>query len=99
MDTLADFVRLETWLLLGGLAALVAYQMLTGRINMRAMLSDNWTDGFSPGRLQLLLLTLAGAAIMVMRLGGPDRSLEVPPELLVAVGGSNLVVQRFCIDG
>ena len=29
--------------LLGGLAVLVTYQMLTGRINMKAMLSDNWS--------------------------------------------------------
>ena len=33
-----------------------------------------------------------GAAILVLQVrGGAGRTLEVPPELLVAVGGSNLI--------
>lgn len=94
METLAIFVQLEIWLILGGLALVVAYKMLTGRINMRGLLDDKAAGGLSPGRVQLLVLTLAGAGyylLLTVENGHPTEFPEVPQELLALVGGSNLV--------
>lgn len=64
MQNLTSFVQTELIVLLVGLAAIVAYQLLTGKVNMGGLLLDK-TDssggGYSPARLQLLLITLAGA--------------------------------------
>lgn len=64
MEQLIPIIRFEVWLLLGGLALIVAYKMLTGGINMEGLLDDKkdkQTAGFSPARVQLLILTLLGA--------------------------------------
>jgi hypothetical protein len=45
------------------LAAVVVYQMLTGRINLNGLLAQkNRTGQTSPERIQLLIATLAAAA-------------------------------------
>ena len=97
METLTAVVRFEAWLLLGGLAFIVAYKMLTGGINMKGLLDDKkdkQTAGFSPPRVQLLILTLSGAGyylLLTVNNGYPTEFPEVPQELLALVGGSNLV--------
>jgi hypothetical protein len=56
-------LSLELMGFLYGLAAIVAFQMLTGRINVTGLLRQK--DGsaqVSPERIQLLLATLAAAA-------------------------------------
>ncbi len=94
MEQLIPLIRFEVWLILGGLALVVAYKMLTGRINMQGLFDDKVTHELSPGRVQLLVLTLVGAAyyLLLVAQQPPDGSLPpVPEEVLLLVGGSNLV--------
>ncbi len=94
METLVKFAQFEIWFLLGGLALLVGYQMLTGKINMSGLFDDKLTHELSPGRVQLLVLTLAGAGYYLLLVAQQplDGSLPpVPEEVLLLVGGSNLV--------
>ena len=93
MSDLSSFVRLEIALLLGLLGAVIFYQVLTGRINTRAMLYDkSETAGYSPARLQLLLTSLGGAGFFLLKVfEDPTRFPDVPPEGLLAVGGSQVL--------
>jgi len=97
METIAIFVQLEIWLILGGLALIVGYQMLTGKINTTGLLDDKkdkQTAGFSPARVQLLIMTLFGAGyylLLTVKDGYPTEFPEVPQELLALVGDGNLV--------
>ena len=97
METLVIFAQFEIWFFLAILALLIGYQMLTGRINTKGLLhdkKDKKTGGISPGRVQLLVLTLAGAGyylLLTIENGHPTEFPEVPEELLALVGGSNLV--------
>ena len=96
MDQLATFVELEVWFLLGGLALIVGYKMLTGRINTSGLLEDKERRSLSPSRIQLLLLTFIGAGtyltlIPEMFEATAPRLPEVPAELLVLLGGSQAV--------
>lgn len=94
MEWLASIARFEAWVLLGGLMAVVGYQLLTGRINLRGLLVDKAKGGFSPGRVQLLVLTVAGAGQYLMSAAGhaPDGTMPpVPLETLALVGGGNLI--------
>ena len=77
METLVQFAQFEIWFLLGGLALLIGYQMLTGKINMQGLLDDKAAGGLSPGRVQLLVLTLAGAGyyLLLVAQQPPDASL------------------------
>ena len=45
MEQLVPIIRLEIWLILGGLALLVGYQMLTGKVNMSGLFDDKITRG------------------------------------------------------
>lgn len=42
MEALTQTIRFELWLILGGLAVVIAYKMLTGRINMAGLLDAAW---------------------------------------------------------
>lgn len=91
------FLKLEVFVFLGGLAAIVAYRLLTGQINSRYLLYGAEKDGtkyLSPERLQLLLFTLGTAMfylndVMQNRTSGvlPD----VPTETLALLGGSHAI--------
>lgn len=97
METLTAVVRFEVWFLLGSLALVVVFKMLTGGINMKGLLDDKkdkQTAGFSPARVQLLILTLFGAGyylLLTVKDGYPTEFPEVPQELIALVGGGNLV--------
>ncbi len=45
MEALVKFAQLEIWFLLAGLALLVGYQTLTGKINMTGLLDDKIMRG------------------------------------------------------
>jgi hypothetical protein len=91
------FLRLEVFVFLGGLAAIIAYRILTGEINTKYLLYGTQKDGtkyFSPERVQLLLFTLGtalfyGADVLKRRNSGvlPD----VPAETLALLGGSHAI--------
>jgi len=92
VESLSIFVRYEIWLLILGLIFVVGYQLLTGRINTKKLLHNKTTDRPSPGRVQLLMLTLVGALYYLLRTADdPQKLPEIPNELLLILGGSNLV--------
>ena len=87
-------VTLEIEVFLAALAAIVAFQMLTGRINTSGLLSDPRDGSFSPARLQMLVASLAVAAAYLGRLGDwhDFSSLpDIPPEQLALLGGSHAI--------
>lgn len=91
MKVWIPFFLWEAWLLLLGLAGAVAYQMLTGKMNTGRMLFDKGTGNFSPGRVQLLLLTLMTAFYqLLLVLKDPTRLPQLPPEVLLVLLGGNL---------
>ena len=93
MNELSAFVRFEIGFWLISLASIVVYQMLTGRINTRRMLSEkDQAHRFSPGRLQLLVLVLGNAfAYLLQVVENPTRLPEISPELLLGLGASNAI--------
>lgn len=94
MQHLIPIVRLELALILGGLALVVAYKILTGGINMRGLLDDKVSGALSPGRVQLLVSTVMGAGyyLMLAIAQAPSGRLpDFPEEALLLVGGSQVV--------
>jgi hypothetical protein len=97
MPSLAKFVRYEIMFLLFGLAAVVAAQLLAGEINTKGLLYG--TDGhgnrsLSPGRIQLLLLTMAAAGQYLTQVLGNLNQNTLPPvnqEMVAGLLGSNAV--------
>jgi hypothetical protein len=86
------FLRLEIGFLLGGLLLVVIYQMLTGKINLNGLLTEGRTREISPARVQLLVLTLAGALFYIYKATTTPGGLpEIPQELLLFLGGSHIV--------
>ncbi len=95
-STLQAFVRLEVWLLLIGFFSVVGNQMLTGKINMRGLLVDKEEGGLSPGRAQMLIVTLVGAMVFLgeavkSAAQSPPALPNVPNVLLWATGGSQAI--------
>lgn len=95
MNALMEFLRIELWLFLAALALIIAYQVLTGRIKTEGLLSTRRTVGrsplgFSPGRLQLLTFTMAGALAYVVQVAQNPQALpDVPAWALWVVAASN----------
>jgi len=100
MPSLAQFVRFEIMLLLLGLAAVVLAQLLGGEINTKGLLygSDGQGNrGLSPGRVQLLVLTIAAAgqylSQVLTNLGNLNQN-SLPPinnDLVAGLLGSNAI--------
>lgn len=92
MEVLVGFLRFEIGLLLGGLIFVVIYRLVTGQINLSGLLTDGETGNFSPGRMQLLVFTLAGALYYIyLAASNPGQLPQFPQELLFLFGGSQLV--------
>ena len=93
MNTLAQVVYYEILVFMTGLALIVIYQVLNGTINVNGLLRDKGGDrGFSPGRLQLLVLTILSASyyfLLVLDNPGSAKFPPIPAELLLVLGGSN----------
>lgn len=93
MTTLLTFVQVEFKLILIFLALIIAYKIITQRINTAGLLSDKETGKFSPARFQLLIFTLIGAGtyISVAGVAEPVDVLKHPDNIIVGlVGGSNV---------
>jgi hypothetical protein len=90
------FARYEIVFLFGALGALVAFQMITGRINIKGLLSDKTKKGagtFSPARLQLLMFTLAFAVYILGKVmnsiaAGNPHLPEIDQNVMLILGGS-----------
>jgi hypothetical protein len=91
------FARYEIEFLLAALAAVVGFQIITGRINTKGLLSDKAKNGvgtFSPARLQLLMFTLAIAFYVLSKVlnsiaAGAPRFPQIDMNLLVILVGSH----------
>jgi hypothetical protein len=92
LTKLATLLQWELGLFLGGLAAVVFYQMLAGKINTKGLLQEKNGEGkLSWGRVQLLLFTFTVAYVYLFQvLDHPTQFPEIPQEWLLLLGGSNL---------
>jgi hypothetical protein len=98
---LFQFARWEIVILLGGLAIVVALQLLNGKINTRYLLYGTITgrkknDGryFSPERVQLLAFTVGAALYYTAQVMGTASSgtfPAIPQGWLAVMGGSNAI--------
>jgi hypothetical protein len=86
-------LRYEIWILLITLAAVVFYQLVTGRINTRGLLRDKVSGrSFSPGRLQMLIITTVVPLyymLLIFKSEKPGELPEVPGTLLMMMAGSH----------
>lgn len=93
MTTLATVLRYELIIFLAALALLLGHRMLTQQINMKGLLMDK-TGGraISPGRVQMLLVTMGIAAYyftLVVETKDKSRLPDLPNELVVMFGASH----------
>ena len=95
LQFLTTFIQVEAAVLLIGFAAVVGFQLLAGKINTRGMFSDKGRGGgLSAGRVQLLVITVSGLifyATKVIASDDPTSLPDIPTELAVALGASNVV--------
>jgi hypothetical protein len=95
MHTLAVIARWEITILFSGFSAVIAAQLLTGRINTRRLFwgrRKNGTPYFSPERVQLLLFTLAAAFQIISQVLHNPRGVSLPEisdRWLVLLGSSH----------
>jgi hypothetical protein len=94
------FTRVEVFVFLGGLAAIIAYRLLTGGINTKYLLYGTQADGtkyFSPERVQLLLFTLWTAMSYLLQVAQSARTHQatslpdISNQTLVMLSGSNAI--------
>lgn len=92
-----SLVKLELYVFLGALAAIISYRLLTGQINTKGLLYGTKKGGakyFSPERVQLLLFTL-GTAMFYLNNVIEHRNSGVLPdvshETLALLGGSHAI--------
>jgi len=95
MRFVATLAYWEPVILLGGFFAIVFWKLLTGSISLSQLLcgdrSDN-TTYFSPGRVQLLMITLIFALnYLIQVIHDPTRFPDVPNGLVAVLGGSHAV--------
>ena len=89
---LARILDLELLSLLWALGAAIVFQLLTRRINLRGLLSaKDGSVGISPGRVQLLITTIAASAhylVSVTSSKAPDMP-DISSQWLYLFGGSS----------
>lgn len=92
MATLMTFVRYEVGFLLVALLVVVAYQMLTGRITTRGLLSEKTkTGGVSAARVQLLLFTIGFAFYLLSQIVNLRQFPTIDTKWLLVLGGSHSI--------
>ena len=99
MQTLLSFARIEVGVVLVALALVVGFQLLSGKINMGGLLLEKTgtgVGGYSPARLQLLLLTLVAAFYFISEVvnsihNGTPQFPDVSEKWLLMLGGSHLI--------
>jgi hypothetical protein len=87
-----QLVCAEIWLILAGLAGLVAYRMLTGRINLSGLIRTRADGPISPAKLQLLVASLGGVLAYVQQFAADPTATGLPEPsnaVLIGLGGSN----------
>lgn len=97
MSQLVSFVKWEVMIFLGGLAVLIAVQLLTGQISTDGLFRDTGPKGngqISSARVQLLITTLGAAAYYLSQVIANSNSgtlPAIPTAWPVILGGSNLL--------
>jgi hypothetical protein len=76
---------------LAGLSLVLAFQLLTGSINTRGLITDKVTGTLSPARVQLIFFTIAGALYYLYHTVQAEKFVPLNNELLMAIGGSSVV--------
>jgi hypothetical protein len=92
MNPIEQLLRWEGLGFLGLLAALIAFRLLSGKINLKGLLaSKNGGPEVSPERVQLLLATLAMCmSYLGKALHGTGNSLpDISPQMLYVFAGSS----------
>jgi hypothetical protein len=93
MNTLATALRYEMLFVLTAFTVVISYRLLTQQININGLLVDKMSGrAFSPGRLQMLVVTLSIAiyyVAMVFESQDTGKLPNVPHEFLLALGGSH----------
>lgn len=90
MTTLAEFLELQTWIILLGFTAAVFFQLVSGRVKTAGVLLDKQTQRMSPERVQALVVTLGVAGFILAETmvqdapGFPD----IPDALVLLLFGS-----------
>ncbi|MBI1920130.1 MAG: hypothetical protein HYS23_03510 [Geobacter sp.] len=90
---MSKFIITETWIFLIGLAIIVVYQLLTGKINMTCLLYEkNTAVKYSPGRVQLLAVVIGSMFYYLLKVClDPSHFPTLPLEFLLLSGGGNLI--------
>ena len=94
MTALQIFAKYEIGFLITALAAVVAYQLLTGRINMRGLLHEKTATGLggvSAARVQLLLFTFAMAVYVLSHTIEFHAFPDIDTKWLLILGGSHSI--------
>jgi hypothetical protein len=95
MTFLPRLIYWEVTVLLAGFLGIVFWKILTGQISLSSLLSGDNADGtasFSPGRAQLLVLTLIVALQYVMQvIQNPTAFPQISTFWVAALGGSQAV--------
>lgn len=99
MHLLFLLARITIEVFLVALALIVGFQLLTLKMNAKGLLLEKKPDGpagFSPARLQMLLITLAGAFYLISGVAANihQGKLEFPEldnRLFLLLGGSHAV--------
>jgi hypothetical protein len=93
-----DATRLVYWggvIVLGGFAGLILWKLFTGAISLDYLLYGDRADQttfFSPGRTQLLMVTILTAGYyLVQVLHDPTTFPKIPTAWIVALGGSHAI--------
>ena len=89
------FIRDEIYLIIGAFAAVVAYQLLTGRINADGLLGDGRGAAIAASKVQMLVATGGAVIAYVQQVAGADLAKDGLPEptttVLAVFGGSQLL--------
>lgn len=94
MPQVVLFIKWEIFILLCGLAGIIAVQLLTGRISLDGIFRADDGVQFSPARVQLMVATLGGALYylsQVLTNPTPGTFPPVPQTWPMILGGSNLL--------
>lgn len=102
MHSILNFARIEIEVFLVALTLVVAFQLLTGKINVGGLLLEKTgygaggAVGYSPARLQMLLITLAGAFYLISKvLDNIHHGILLFPNIdekwLLLLGGSHSI--------
>ena len=94
MTTLLTFAEYEIGFLLAAFMAVVAFQLLTGRINTRGLICEKTragSGGVSAGRVQLLLFTLAFALYVLSEVMKSHQFPDIETKWLLLLGGSHSI--------